>query len=63
MKPIKKQTEEIVATNPGLPKIDGGKRIIVVLSPEQAEAAKKVGDGNLSRGVRVALEMLEKVLK
>jgi len=63
MKPTKKQKDDSVATNPGLPKIDGGKRIIVVLSPEQAEAAKEAGGGNLSRGVRVALEKQEKVLK
>ena len=55
MKNISKKSDG-ATLNRGLPKIEGGKRIIVVLSPDQAEAAKSVGGGNLSEGVRVALE-------
>ena len=40
----------------GLPKIEGGKRVEMILAPPHIEKAKKLGGGNLSKGVRAALE-------
>lgn len=40
----------------GLPKIEGGKRVEMILAPDHIEKAKKLGDGNVSKGVRAALD-------
>ena len=40
----------------GLPRIEGGKRLLIMLGPEHVKTAQLVGAGNVSKGVRVALE-------
>lgn len=44
--------------NSGLPKIEGGKRVEMILAPNHIEKAKKLGGGNVSKGVRVALDKI-----
>jgi hypothetical protein len=42
----------------GLPKIDGGKRVALILAPKHISKAKKLGDGNVSKGIRFALDRI-----
>ncbi len=42
--------------NAGLPKIEGGKRVELILGPKHITKAKKLGDGNVTKGIRVALD-------
>jgi len=42
--------------NSGLPKIEGGKRTGIILTPDHIEKAKKIGGGSVSNGVRIALD-------
>jgi hypothetical protein len=42
--------------NAGLPRIEGGRKILVTLQPEHIEIAALLGDGNKAAGIRKALE-------
>ena len=44
----------------GLPKIEGGKRVLVILTIKNVETAKSLGNGNVSKGVRFALDKAKK---
>ena len=44
----------------GLPKIVGGKRVLVTLTPKNVETAKNLGGGNVSKGIRAALDKVKK---
>lgn len=46
--------------NTGLNKIEGGKSYEAKLSPLHIEIAKKLGDGNTSEGIRLALDKIIK---
>ena len=39
-------------------KMEGGKRVFAYLDQASIDAAKKLGNGNLSEGIRIALKTL-----
>ena len=44
--------------NAGIPKLEGGRRVLITLKPEHIEMATMLGNGNMSLGIRKALEVL-----
>jgi hypothetical protein len=46
--------------NAGLPKIEGGRKVLVTLTKSQIQSATLIGDGNISAGVRLALDQAKK---
>ncbi|WP_353202119.1 hypothetical protein [Polynucleobacter sp.] len=44
--------------NAGIPRIEGGRRVLVTLKPEHIELATLLGNGNMASGVRKALELV-----
>ncbi len=67
-KPHAKASTNVVVTHThggarpgaGLPKIEGGKRVLVTLTPKNVETAKSLGGGNVSKGIRAALDKVKK---
>jgi hypothetical protein len=49
--------------NAGLPKIEGGRRVLITLKSEHIEMATILGNGNMSLGIRKALEALSNGVK
>jgi hypothetical protein len=49
--------------NAGLPKIEGGRRVLITLKSEHIEMATLLGNGNMSLGIRKALEALSSGIK
>jgi hypothetical protein len=44
--------------NAGIPRIEGGRRVLITLKPEHIEMATLIGNGNVAAGIRKALEMV-----
>ena len=49
--------------NTGLNKIEGGKSYEAKLAPVHIQIAEKLGDGNVSEGIRIALDKIIKIRK
>jgi len=63
MKSVKNTGWGGVRANTGLNKIEGGKGYEAKLAPIHIEIAEKLGDGNVSEGIRVALDKIIKTQK
>jgi hypothetical protein len=44
--------------NAGIPRVEGGRRVLVTLTPENIEMATLLGNGNVAAGIRKALELV-----
>lgn len=55
---LKAMREQVEQKPPGRPQeMSGGKRVQVYLDDDSVSAASKIGDGNVSNGIRKALKM------
>jgi hypothetical protein len=46
--------------NAGLPKIENGRRVLATLTESQIQTATSLGKGNISAGIRLALDQVKK---